>query len=60
MAWRDVMKLLEFAGGNIGNVDRDKLKSALSAGRGTPDVQLRIAEAMYKRKYKRKEAKDYG
>jgi hypothetical protein len=57
MAWRDVLRLLEFAGGDESLIDPERLKAASSKGKGPPDVQMRIARHLYKNKY-RKEADD--
>lgn len=55
MAWRDVLKLLEMAGGDLEQVDPARLNTATSIGRGDAETQIRIAMRMYDVKY-RKEA----
>jgi len=54
MAWRDVLHLLEMAGGDAEKIDREKFTAAVKTGPGQPDMQLRIAKVMYRRKYIRK------
>lgn len=51
MSWREVLNLLEIAGGAEDQIDADKLAKAVVTGPGSPDVQLRIARRMYHAKY---------
>lgn len=51
MAWRDVLKLLELAGGKEELIEAGKMQAAISRGEGSPDVQKLIARLEYKRKY---------
>ena len=55
MGWREVFRLLELAGGNEKMIDAEQMDKALAKGKGSPDVQMRIARHLYKNKY-RKEA----
>ena len=53
MGWRDIVELLEQVEGKIETILPDKLQAATATGKGPPDVQKRIAQAMYKRRHRK-------
>jgi hypothetical protein len=53
MSWRDILTLLEFAGGDESKIDSAHLEAATAKGAGEPDVQMRIAKHYYKQKHRK-------
>ena len=49
MGWRDVLELLEQVGGKEELIVIEAMQQATLKGKGTPDVQKRIARSRYRR-----------
>ncbi len=48
MSWMDVLELLEQVGGRVETILPERLEAATATDKGSPDVQIKIAQAHYK------------